>query len=316
MFSFTKAFQMTRISCVVTCGRRIFILALASFLLHTTILMPAHAEDARPSRPQEVRVLATTYPVYVLTRAVTRNSPDIRVDLLIPAQTGCPHDYALTPEDMRALADARIVVLNGLGMETFLEDALAGTPSLIRIDSSRHVDVLKDDANPHAFASPLQAAAMVRVIGRELGMAAPEAARACPTTAEDCAARLEALAQRLAAVGATATNTKVVLLHDGLAYLVRDAGLHLAGVIQEDGEAPPNAARLLTLARRCREDKPALLIGETQYSDKPLRALAAETDIPVVLLDSLASGPADPPADYYETVMRQNCTALEHLLAP
>ena len=169
--------------------------------------------------------------------------------------------------------------------------------------------------NPHAFASPMQAAIMARNIGRGLAAAEPVAAKNCPEAAEAYAARLEAVGKRLAAVGANAANKNVVALHDGMAYLVRDAGLNLVDVIQEDEEAQPSAARLLDLVKKIKVSKPVVLIGEPQYSEKPVRALSAETGVPAVQLDSLASGLSNEPLDYYETVMTNNCVILEKYFA-
>ena len=168
--------------------------------------------------------------------------------------------------------------------------------------------------NPHAFASPMQAAIMARNIGRGLAAAEPVTAQNCPEAAEAYAAKLEAVGKRLALVGAYAANKNVVALHDGMAYLVRDAGLNLVDVIQEDEEAQPSAARLLDLVKKIKESKPVVLIGEPQYSDKPVRALSTETGVPAVQLDSLASGPANASLDYYETVMSKNCVILEKYL--
>ncbi|MBE6441758.1 MAG: zinc ABC transporter substrate-binding protein [Desulfovibrio desulfuricans] len=309
-------------------------LLLAGLLPALLLPLPATPPEARAAAA-EVRVLATTYPVYLLTRAVAQASPGVRVELLIPARTGCPHEYALTPGDVRRLITAKIVVINGLGMEDFLGTMLAGLKDATVIDSSAGVRMLRgpmehhaeeagghghDHAhghggvNPHAFSSPVQAAAMARAIGTGLAKAAPEAAGECAATAEAYAVRLEALGRRLAAVAARAANKDVLLLHDGMAYLVRDAGLHLAGVIQEDEDVQPSAARLLELAGNIRKRRPALLIGEPQYSDKPVRALAAETGVPAVLLDPVASGPEDAAPDYYERVMENNCRILEEHL--
>lgn len=321
------------------------------------LLVTAFAVTGAFAAEPKVHVLATTYPVYLLTRAVAQTSPDVQVDLLIPAQTGCPHDYALTPKDMQKLSKANVVIINGLGMESFLEKPLAAAGKKIAvIDSSKGINAIveehdedqdadhgkagaahKDDhntaaaakghdhaqehghdhghdhggLNPHAFSSPLQAAVMARNIGRGLAAAAPVAAKNCPQAADAYAARLEALGQRLAAVGANAANKNVVALHDGMAYLVRDAGLNLVDVIQEDEEAQPSAARLLDLVKKIKESKPVVLIGEPQYSDKPVLALAAETGVPAVQLDPLASGPSGAPLDYYETVMSKNIATLE-----
>ena len=139
--------------------------------------------------------------------------------------------------------------------------------------------------------------------------------RELESAAEAYAAKLEAVGKRRALVGANAANKNVVALHDGMAYLVRDAGLNLVDVIQEDEEAQPSAARLLDLVKKIKESKPVVLIGEPQYSEKPVRALSAETGVPAVQLDSLASGPANAPLDYYETVMTNNCAILEKYFA-
>ena len=341
------------------CKGKPYALLLACTLL-ATFFAVAGASAAEP----RVRVLATTYPVYLITRAVTQSSPDVQVDLLIPAQTGCPHDYALTPKDMQKLAKAKIVVINGLGLEAFLEKPLAAAGKITVIDSSKGVNAIVEDhdedqhaahgdadkahkdnhdhaaaakgheaghdpghghdhdhghdhggVNPHAFASPMQAAIMARNIGRGLAAAEPVAAKNCPEAADAYAARLEAVGKRLAAVGANAANKNVVALHDGMAYLVRDAGLNLVDVIQEDEEAQPSAARLLDLVKKIKESKPVILIGEPQYSEKPVRALSAETGVPAVQLDSLASGLSNAPLDYYETVMANNCAILEKYFA-
>ena len=334
-----------------------------ALLLVCTLLASLFAVSGAVAAEAKVRVLATTYPVYLITRAVTQNSPDVQVDLLIPAQTGCPHDYALTPKDMQKLAKANIVVINGLGLEAFLEKPLAAAGKITVIDSSKGVNAIVEDhdedqhaahggadkahkdnhdhaaaaghehehdqahehghdhghdhggVNPHAFASPMQAAIMARNIGRGLAAAEPVAAKNCPEVAEAYAARLESVGKRLAAVGANAANKNVVALHDGMAYLVRDAGLNLVDVIQEDEEAQPSAARLLDLVKKIKESKPVVLIGEPQYSEKPVRALSAETGVPAVQLDSLASGLTNVPLDYYETVMANNCAILEKYFA-
>ena len=330
-----------------------------ALLLICTLLASLFAVSGAVAAEAKVRVLATTYPVYLITRAVTQNSPDVQVDLLIPAQTGCPHDYALTPKDMQKLAKANIVVINGLGLEAFLEKPLAAAGKITVIDSSKGVNAIVEDhdedqhaahggadkahkedhghaaaaghdhehehghdhghdhggVNPHAFASPMQAAIIARNIGRGLAAAEPVAAKNCPEVAEAYAARLEAVGKRLAAVGANAANKNVVALHDGMAYLVRDAGLNLVDVIQEDEEAQPSAARLLDLVKKIKESKPVVLIGEPQYSEKPVRALSAETGVPAVQLDSLASGLTNVPLDYYETVMTNNCAILEKYFA-
>ena len=160
----------------------------------------------------QTRVLATTFPVYQIVRNITQNVPDVEVQLMLPAQAGCPHDYALTPQDMSKLAQADILVLNGLGLEAFL-----GSPSaraqkeLHAIDSSKGISGLLPytDAeaaheeheghhhggmNPHLFASPRMAAQMTRSIAGQLADLDPANAATYWANAENYARTLDALA--------------------------------------------------------------------------------------------------------------------------
>lgn len=82
-------------------------------------------------------VLCTTFPIYQITRNVVQGRTKVSVDLMLPAQLGCPHDYALTPQDMRKLAKADVLVVNGLGMEEFLGAPVErANADLVIIDSS------------------------------------------------------------------------------------------------------------------------------------------------------------------------------------
>ena len=85
----------------------------------------------------EKTILATTFPIYQITRNVAQGRDGVKIDLMLSSQMGCPHDYALTPQDMQKLAKADILVVNGLGMEEFLGAPVKkANPRITVIDSS------------------------------------------------------------------------------------------------------------------------------------------------------------------------------------
>lgn len=300
--------------------------------LFFSLIFPAGSKAQPVGQPAELRVLATTFPVYLFTRNVAHSRSYVHVELLIPAPSGCPHDYSLTPRDMQKLDQAQVLVINGLGLEDFLGAPLQKKhDSLIVIDSSTGIAPLPlpqgaqahghgtrahNDVNPHLFAGPEQAAAMTYNIANGLARVDPAGAAAYRAAAEAYAARLLSLGRRLHMLGARAPRKGIVLQHDALAYLTHDAGLDVMAVIQESEDTQPSAARLIALAKLIRREKPVLIAGEPQYSDKPALALSRETGVPTALLDPVASGPADAPLDYYETVMSANCRTLEHYFDP
>ncbi len=104
-------------------------------------------------------VLATTFPIYQIVRNVTDGRDGVNVDLMVPSQLGCPHDYALTPQDMQKLAKANILVVNGLGMEEFLGAPVKrANPKIIVIDSSTGIketlEYSEGHGHDHSKAEP------------------------------------------------------------------------------------------------------------------------------------------------------------------
>ena len=64
-----------------------------------------------------IKVVASFYPTYVLTINLTDGISDIKVDSLTDFTAGCLHDYQLTTDDMRLLSNADVFIINGGGME-------------------------------------------------------------------------------------------------------------------------------------------------------------------------------------------------------
>ena len=278
------------------------------------------------ARTASLNLLATTYPVYQLVRNIARGVDGVQVELLIPAGTGCPHDYAPRPADMQKLARASIIILNGLGMELMLDENIrrlnlpvvlasvdvSTLPSLIRDNLQDKEDHSHTHAlNPHIFAAPSRAAQMTRSIALQLGKLVPRHAAAFAANASAYAERLDGLAARLKNAGAPFAAAGVILYHDALAYLADDAGIPVLDVVQENEEQAPTAARLMAVVREIARRRPALLIGERQFPADAMLTLARESGVPLIFLDSGASGDADAPLSAYEDCMNANIRALE-----
>lgn len=310
--------------------------ALLVCLLFLTSQRPAAAASDAPA----LRVLASTYPVWLLTRAAADGVPGIEIRLLVDAAAGCPHDYAPTPADLLRIEQADLVVINGLGLEAAFHDALArrGTDVLdcgaglgealaayadkfpaVRCQSGHghtHAPGSADGAiNPHIFAGPRLAALMVRSIAGELARRDPAHAAGYTQNADRFDAGMHNLEQRLRRLSPGEERPRVLLQHDALVYLAADADFDILGIVQETSSAAPSASRLMEILADVRQEKPRLLLGEQQFTDRTMRMLAQESGIPLLCLDTLASGPEDVPADQYLRVMQNNVSLLEECLA-
>ncbi len=86
------------------------------------------------------KIFCTTFPVFLFTRAVCKDV-DRQVELLLPPDLGCPHDYALTPGDLRRLSGKNdILIKNGLQLDDVIcNAALRANYSLRIVDSSYQI---------------------------------------------------------------------------------------------------------------------------------------------------------------------------------
>ena len=122
---------------IIIQSARLTIAALIMLILAVGFALPRQVSAQEAAT---IKVLVSTFPVYQFTRNVAAGSKQLQVELMIPAQLGCPHDYALTPQDMHKLAGAEVFIVNGLGLEEFLGAPLKNAnPNLRLIDSSNGI---------------------------------------------------------------------------------------------------------------------------------------------------------------------------------
>ncbi len=292
----------------------------AAWLAVALLLVPAAAGagTAAPGTPAgkpPLRVLASFLPMYVFTRNVTAGVPGVTVDLMLPAALGCPHDYALTPGDMRKIAAADLFIANGRGMEEFLgAPVLRANPRIRIAETAAGVVPIRTGAaehggvNPHTWVSPRNAILQVRAIERALAAADPADAAAFRRNADAYAARLEALAREFDLAARRFRARNVVTFHNVFDYLARDIGIDVVGRIEETPGQEPSAGELQALVRTIRRTKAVAVFAEPQYPERLAAIVAREARVPLRVLDPVSTGPAEPRA--YEDAMRKNLATL------
>jgi zinc transport system substrate-binding protein len=98
---------------------------------------------------EKLKVVTTFYPVYMIGLNVAGQAKSIEVKSLTNLNTGCLHDYQLTTEDMKIISSADVMIINGGGMESFLEDVTTNYPNLTIIDASEGITMLPNVEEEH-----------------------------------------------------------------------------------------------------------------------------------------------------------------------
>lgn len=88
-------------------------------------------------------VVTSFYPVYIAAKNVIGDVEGVELHNLTEPQTGCLHDYQLTPQDMISLSHADLFLVNGGGIESFLSDVFTSYPELPVAEASEGIDFLE-----------------------------------------------------------------------------------------------------------------------------------------------------------------------------
>ena len=90
---------------------------------------------------QELTVVTSFYPMYIAAENVIGDADGVRLENLSEPQTGCLHDFQLTPEDMVLLSKADVFIINGGGIENFLSEVASRYPNLTIIEAGEGIEM-------------------------------------------------------------------------------------------------------------------------------------------------------------------------------
>lgn len=251
-------------------------------------------------------IICTTYPVWLLTRTVAENVPGCSVDLLMPPGGGCAHSAAPRPGDLQKLQqEAVILVANGLGVD----DHLIATALKIN-DRIKLIKAEVPALDPHTFASPHTAKLMVQKIAGELSLLLPEHQQHFQNNLHKFLPQLEKLIQR---VRQLPLQQKYVVLQHGVFRNL----LNLSGgkelLLKHESADLLSPGTLISLLQKSRQLQ-AVALWCDEAHDPACKIFIRTEKLPVVELDMLVSGPAEPAGDHYIKVMNQNIDKLESVM--
>jgi len=264
-----------------------------------------------------IRVVTSFLPAYSLARQVAGEQAVVE-NLLAGAAS--PHDHQLSPSELARLTKADVLVINGLGLESFLDRPLSNQPkerraAVIELAGRLGSDAVQDaggSTNPHVWLDPRLMMRAATNLAQTLARLAPAQAATFQANAAHYAARLEALDREMQAALEPVRGVPFVTYHNAFPYLARRYGLTLAGVVESNAEEAPTARERSALLRRIRETKAKAIFGTVGENPRLARQLARDTGLKFAELDAIETGDLTP--DGYEEAMRRNLKALVETL--
>ena len=293
--------------------KKLLAAALSAAFLLLCACTPGAANGPVSSSDPVLNIAATTWPVYCLTTAVTGDLEGVEVTPVLNVQTSCLHDYTLTVDDMKVLEGADVIVINGVGLEDFMDDALAGSEAEV-VDASVTIELLTlpdGSEDPHIWMDPDRAAMMVQNIADGLKEIDPAHAEDYQNNADVALDTLAACASAGRKALNNLTCRELITFHDGFGYFADSFDLTILRSIEEEEGSEASAKTINEVVELIEEhDLPAIFV-EVNGSDATAQAIARETGVEVEVLSMMMSGTGQG-LEPYLTVLNQN---IETVLA-
>lgn len=298
---------------LLSCIALFFLGSTAIYLKSTKSVYSADAEK------ESFVITASFYPVYIAALNVAGDIDGVEVRNLTQPQTGCLHDYQLTTEDMKAMADSDVLLINGGGIESFVSKVAKTYPKLSIINLSAsfaelpeedeeeedhdHEDAAHEDAdhedadhdhdhdhgeqNSHFWMDIELYRKEVESMEEGLSIRDPVHADQYKKNAEAYLKKLESLQSEEAELKAALAGKKVVVFHEAFLYLAEDLDMQVTMTMDLDEERQVSAGEVRQVLDALALSDDKIIFAERTYGEEMGDRMTEEASATVIYLDPL-----------------------------
>ena len=243
-------------------------------------------------------IAATTLPIYDFTTQLCQGT-DISVSRLVTQSVSCLHDYTLNVNQMRAIECAQVVIINGAGLESFLDDALFGAKCVIDAsigicaEEHQHDHDHNDhhhETDPHFWLSPEKAKMMVQNIYSGLINKYPQYSKTFQENFTVLNTKLDALQDYGNNKLSNLTTRKLITFHDGFQHFADSFNLEILKAIEEESGSEASASELFEIIELVESNELPAIFIEKNGANAAAGIISAETGSNVYALDMAMSG--------------------------
>ncbi len=265
----------------------------------------------------ETDIVATTGPVWEFTQLLCAGT-GLCVTQLITQPVSCVHDYTLQTSQMRAVEGADTVIINGAGLEDFMDNVLSAKETVIDASAAMPLqentcshtqhDAHLHGTDAHFWLSPDHAAIMAKNICNGLIAAYPQHRKTFEDNYELLAEKLLQLKDYGKAQLQELSCRELITFHDGFSYFAKAFDLTVLASIEEQSGSEASAATLAELSSLISDRDIPALFTEENGSASAAKILANETGAHIYTLRMGLAG-----SSYFEAMYHNIDTVKEAL---
>ena len=294
-------------------------------IVSTIILTGCNNHNSEKITNNNFNIITSFYPMYVATANIVEGIENVNVECLASPEVGCLHDYQLTVKDMMKLENADVFVINGGGMESFLDKAISVYPEMKIINASEQIlgeehhdehehnhEHLHGATNPHVWVSIDLHIHQIEEIAYRLSEIDVENKEKYEQNAKNYIEKLETLSEQMHSELDLLPNKDIITFHEAFHYFAEEFGLNVMAVIEREPGTSPSARDVAHIIDTVREYDVSAIFVEPQYLKTAANTISNETGVSVYELDPATSGSFE--NDAYIKIMEKNLEVLKEAL--
>lgn len=297
-------------------------------IILTVLLAVNFTSCTRKTNSNKLKLVTSFYPIYIMVLNITDGVDKVELVNMAEQNTGCLHDFQLRTEDMKNIESANALIINGAGMESFLNKILEEIPNKPIIDSSVGIDLLKseghhhdedddhddDSVNPHIWVSISNYIEQVKNISEGIISLDPENKEKYQKNTENYISKLSNLSDEMHNGLNDIAKRDIITLHESFDYFAEEFNLNIEAVINHEPNTEPSSKEIKeTIEVINKEGNNIPLFVEPQYPSTSAEIISRETGAKVYMLDSCVTG--DISKNAYIEAMKKNLSVLKEALS-
>ncbi len=272
-----------------------------------------------------ITIVTSFYPIYILAKNITDGVEGITLQNMTQPQTGCLHDYQITTRDRKALEKADLLLVNGAGIESFLEGIKEQYQNLPIVDTSMGITLIEMQQHHHHNDEQIQhdEKEYNGHIWLYSENALKQAENICnalcekdSTHKQQYTKNLELFRQNIKEFQRNQQhyfdNNKVVIFHEGFDYIAKEYGFTVQEQIFVEEEKTPSAKELAEMIEHIKQENVTIFFTADDKGKSYAELLAKEVEGKVYLLNPITAGALE--KDAYLQAMKQNESIIQEAL--
>lgn len=288
-------------------------------IIAISIIIPLTAlviwSSDQPSSSQiethQIKILASFYPLYEFTKQVGGD----RVSISMVAPAGIePHDWEPTIQDLQKMQQADMIIINGVGFETWVEDFVTNNQNAVIVDTSNGIELIEDNGlnkDPHIWLNPVLVKKQIENIASALVKLDPKNTEYYNKNADAYNAKLNMLDNKIRTDISMCDKKDFIAFHNAFAYFAKEYDLNQHTIIGVNPQAEPTAATLQKIIETAKSLDLNIIFTEEAVNPRISEVLANEIGGKVLVLS-----PIEIPVENedYVSRMEQNLANLKEEL--